>query len=386
MAEYTQRGIKKCPACKTETTKKTCPNCGRTTIGTGLWTVRFRFVENNKVVYKRLSDNFKTKKEAEQGMHQFLEEHNKQNSPNYTKLIFDDVYKQYIDNKKELVKISSVYTLESRFNNYIIPYFSKKDLLKLTKINYFEWIKTLQSKLPNARYYNIIIGTMNNFLNWCEQIFDVSNLINKLPNTKKKLQKTEMSFYDYEQWKKFEEVIQDDILFDTLFSIQYYMGHRIGETIALSDSDIDFENNVIHISKSLTRKVKNKIYEVTTPKNNSSYRDVSMPKKIKDKLQNYLSWKKENGLSTEFLFGGSYPLSDKAYASKFKYYADLAKLPIIRIHDLRHSHASLLINQGANVMLVAKRLGHTNPTETLNRYAKLFKSAETEIINKIDNL
>ena len=385
MAEYSQRGKRKCPNCKTETMQKTCPNCNKTTIGSGNWTVRFRFVENGKVVYKRLS-GFKTKKDAENGMNKFLNENKDSNKNKTTILLLNDAYEQFIEFKKNEIKESSIYTFNSLYNNYIKEYFYNKDIASLTKLDYFYWLGTLKNKSLSPKYIEIIKGLMINLLNWVESVFDLPNLLLKLPKTRNLHQTTEMSFFDFEQWQQFEKVVKNDIVYDSLFSILYYMGTRIGETIALTDEDIDFNNNVIHITKSLTRKVKGVTYKITTPKNASSNRDISMPNKLAVKLKNYLKWKKEQSISHEFLFGGDKPLAENTYARRFRYYCQQANLPIIRIHDLRHSHASLLINNGANVMLVAKRMGHSTPTETLNRYAKLFHSADDEIISKLNSL
>lgn len=389
MAEYTQRGKRKCTTCKIETTKKICPQCGKTTAGTGNWTVRFRFVENGKVVYKRLSKNptvFKTKKDAELGMIKFLNEHQQGTLDNISTLIFDNAYNQFIDAKANEIKESSIYTFESLFKNYITPYFANKDLKKITKLDYFNWMNLLNEKGLSVKYISMIKGVMINFLNWVESIFDVPNLLIKLPKTKKQINYSEMQFYDYDQWKLFQEAVKNDTIYDTLFNFQYFMGTRIGEAIALNDYDIDFDKNIVNITKSLTRKVKGAPYKITSPKNKSSIREISMPNIIVEKLKKYLNWKHKEGIASDFLFGGTKPLSDNTYARRFQHYSILAKLPVIRIHDLRHSHASLLINNGANVMLVAKRMGHSTPTETLNRYAKLFKSAEDEIIKKLNNL
>lgn len=383
MAEYIQRGKRRCLSCKIETTKKQCPQCGHSTVGSGDWTVRFKTYENGKIVYKRLSNHYKTKKDAEEGMMKYLELHRKANSceANYT---YDELLNKYFDYKKDEVKESTIYTLQSRFNNYITPFFTGKILQTITKQELYEWISKLKSESIKNSYIHNVTASMFSFLNWVENIYDISNQLKKLPRVKKGPLK-EMQFFDDVQWKKFQDAVKDDIIYDTMFNFLYFMGTRIGETISLSDNDIDFKNNVVHINKSLTRKTSKSSYKITSPKNKNSNRDISMPDIIVTKLKNYLSWKKEQGIESTFLFGGTKPILDSTYTRKFQYYCKKAELPIIRIHDLRHSNASLLINSGANVILVAKRLGHSNPTETLNRYAKLFRSAEDEIIKRLNN-
>lgn len=67
-------------------------------------------------------------------------------------------------------------------------------------------------------------------------------------------------------------------------------------------------------------------------------------------------------------------------------YTQLAEVKQIRIHDFRHSCASFLINNGANITVVAKYLGHTKIKETLNTYTHLFNSALNEVVDLIDKL
>ncbi len=70
--------------------------------------------------------------------------------------------------------------------------------------------------------------------------------------------------------------------------------------------------------------------------------------------------------------------------SAFKTRIKRAGVKEIRVHDLRHSHASLLINLGANPVLVAERLGHESPSITMNTYAHLFPKAQLDIVRKIE--
>lgn len=87
---------------------------------------------------------------------------------------------------------------------------------------------------------------------------------------------------------------------------------------------------------------------------------------------------------SNFVFGGKMPLSDQTLRRKFDDYAKKAGVKKIRIHDLRHSHASLLINKGQNILIVSKRLGHGDITQTLNTYSHLFPNAQKQIIDSIE--
>ena len=85
-----------------------------------------------------------------------------------------------------------------------------------------------------------------------------------------------------------------------------------------------------------------------------------------------------------FVFGGLVPISDQTLRRRFDYFADKAGVKKIRIHDLRHSHASLLINKGQNILIVSKRLGHSDITQTLNTYSHLMPNMQVEIIGALN--
>ena len=87
-----------------------------------------------------------------------------------------------------------------------------------------------------------------------------------------------------------------------------------------------------------------------------------------------------------FVAGDAFPISSNALSSRKNINCEAARVPQIRLHDFRHSCASLLINSGANVTVVAKYLGHTKIEETLNTYTHLFSTALNEVVNVIDNL
>lgn len=96
---------------------------------------------------------------------------------------------------------------------------------------------------------------------------------------------------------------------------------------------------------------------------------------------------KEHGFNDNyFVIGDDFPIGSNPITSRKNRNCKLASVPQIRIHDFRHSCASLLINNGANVTIVAKYLGHTKIEETLNTYTHLFNSALNEVVDLINNL
>lgn len=87
-----------------------------------------------------------------------------------------------------------------------------------------------------------------------------------------------------------------------------------------------------------------------------------------------------------FVIGDAFPVASNTITSRKNRNCKLSNVPQTRIHDFRHSCASLLVNNGANITVVAKYLGHTKIEETLNTYTHLFNSALNEVVELIDKL
>ena len=154
----------------------------------------------------------------------------------------------------------------------------------------------------------------------------------------------------------------------------FFCGLRIGEALALTWNDII--DNQFKITKTLTTKIKGQNYIILPPKNKQSNRTIPIPNRVQialDKWYNYIS-KVDGFKKTWFIFRDYENLAPTTIARIKDNACKLANIKQIRIHDFRHSTASLLINNGANIGLVSKYLGHSNIETTLNIYSHLYES------------
>lgn len=172
------------------------------------------------------------------------------------------------------------------------------------------------------------------------------------------------------------------------FMIAFYTGMRKGEINALRWEDV--EENIIHVKRSVSQKIKGVSALETPPKNKSSYRDLQAPQPLIEVLQEHKEKQrklfKKNFQESFRICGADGYLSDTAISNHNIRYANLAELPHITVHDFRHSHASLLANNGINIQEIARRLGHSNIEITWNTYSHLYPREEeraVEILNKI---
>ena len=199
-----------------------------------------------------------------------------------------------------------------------------------------------------------------------------------------------LRYYTPEQFRRFIAVADkyknnslNDSAFYVFFNIAFYTGMRKGEINALKWSDI--EGDLIHVRRSITQKTKGGDQE-TPPKNKSSYRTLQIPQKLVLILEQHRILQNQiNEFSTDFrVCGGPVPLRDSSIENKNTQYAKEADLPHIRIHDYRHSHASLLANNGINIQEIARRLGHSNVTQTWNTYSHLYPREEERALAVLD--
>ena len=161
---------------------------------------------------------------------------------------------------------------------------------------------------------------------------------------------------------------------------------RKGEINALRWTDLEDER--LTVRRSVNQKVKGKPPEETPPKNKSSYRTIQAPAPLLRILNEQKSRQQQDSRFSEswYICGGPSCISDTALSNHNNDFADAAGLPRIRIHDFRHSHASLLCNEGINIQEVARRLGHANVEITWKTYAHLYPREEERAVSVLNNI
>lgn len=186
----------------------------------------------------------------------------------------------------------------------------------------------------------------------------------------------EMLFWTREEYEKFSEAIMDKPLAYYAFEMLYWCGLREGELLALTPSDFDFEKGTVSVSKTYTHLNRKDV--ITTPKTGKSNRTVQMPQNVCDKMRDYIQslYKPE---PDERIF----PFTKYFLTSEMQRGSKAAGVKRIRIHDLRHSHISLLIDMGFPLTAIAARVGHETVDITC-MYGHMLPSRQTEMAEKLD--
>ena len=156
----------------------------------------------------------------------------------------------------------------------------------------------------------------------------------------------------------------------------YWCGIREGELLALTPADFDFKAGTVSIDKSYQRLQGKDM--ITTPKTKKSNRVIQMPKFLCDEMEDYLKMFYSTG-EKERIF----PVTKHYLKHEMERGCAETGVKRIRIHDLRHSHVSLLIDMGFSALAIADRVGHESINITY-RYAHLFPTRQTEMADKLD--
>ena len=191
-------------------------------------------------------------------------------------------------------------------------------------------------------------------------------------------QPKEMLFWTKEEYKKFAFEMMDKPVSFYAFEMLYWCGIREGELLALTPADFNFDKETVTINKSYQRLKGQDV--ITSPKTKKSNRTIKMPKFLCEEMKEYLGMlyglKKKDRI---FTVTKSYLHHEMDRGAK------AAGVKRIRIHDLRHSHISLLIDMGFSAVAIADRVGHESIDITY-QYAHLFPSKQIEMAEKLDDL
>ena len=185
-----------------------------------------------------------------------------------------------------------------------------------------------------------------------------------------------MLFWTKEEYQKFAEEMMDKPVSYYAFQMLYWTGIREGELLALTPADFDFERGTVKISKTYQRLKGQDV--ITSPKTKKSNRTIQMPDFLCQEMQEF--FKMQYGLKKKdriFTVTKSYLHHEMDRGAK------AAGVKRIRIHDLRHSHISLLIDMGFSAVAIADRVGHES-IEITYRYAHLFPSKQKEMASRLD--
>ena len=343
----------------------------------GTWTMYCRYKDWQGNTKEKRKRGFRTKKEAQKYENEFLAMKTKD-----MHMGFPTFVEIYLDDMKPRLRYSTYLNKQYIFNDKITPYFKNKAVGEITTTDILQWQNELLSKRDeNGKPYSeTYLRTINNQLSALFHHAVKYYGLEKNPCTSiKKIGKSkakEMLFWTKEEYLKFSEQMKEKPVSFYAFELLYWCGIREGELLALTRGDFDLENRKLSINKSC-QKLQGEEY-VTDPKTETSVRTIDLPEFLCREMEDY--------------FGMIYKIRDDTRLfdiSKSYLHHEMDRgvkasgVKRIRVHDLRHSHVSYLINLGFSPMEIAGRLGHEDIYVTMN-YAHLYPSKQMDLVRKIE--
>lgn len=343
----------------------------------GTWYAYFRFTDWKGERKQKLKRGFATKREALNWEQVFLQQ--KSSDMDMTFAAFVELYKQ--DTKARL-KLNTWLTKENIIQQKLIPVFGNKRMSEITAKDIIQWQNEMLSfrnkngKPYSPTYLKIMHNQISAIFNHAMRFYDLkSNPAAKAGSVGKKEAK-EMLFWTKDEFLKFIDAMMDKPMSYYAFEMLYWCGIREGELLALTPADFDFEKSTVSITKSYQRlRCKDVITDPKTPKSN---RVVKMPEFLRDEMKDYIK-----SLYAVKPKERIFPITKDYLHHEMDRGCKETGVKRIRIHDLRHSHVSLLIEMGFSAVAIADRVGHESIDITY-RYAHMFPSRQTEIADKLD--
>lgn len=345
------------------------------------WYFRIYVSEKSGVRKQKSRSGFRTKGEAKKAENDFIINY----SNSCDNVLFYELYKVYITHKEQELKYQSYRSIKNRFENHILPFFYNYKINNITAKDYIEWKEYIIKKDYSFKYNSSLHICMVNILNFACSFYNLNeNIASKVGNFSKRNYYPQVNYWTYEEFLKFISCV-DDIIYYSLFTVLYFTGMRIGECLALNWNDI--YDDYIDINKTLIRGNTNNP-SFNPPKTNGSLRHIKIDNNVKSVFNDLKAYYKDfvSFNNNWFVFGGFKPLATTTIDNKKDFYSKKANVKHIRIHDFRHSHATLLLSKGIPITVISRRLGHSDVTTTLNIYSHFVPQDEDKAIDILNNL
>ena len=343
---------------------------------TGKWFAKFYYTNWQGIKKQKWKRGFATKKEALGFERDFLEKQSA--NPDMT---FQNLYEIYMEDMAARLKQSTLLTKKAVLQTHILPFFGSKPMNEIKASDVRRWQAKLMSSPNNysQTYLKKINTELNSIINYAKRFYDLNTNPCGKAGTIGKAKAEEMDYWTYDEYIAFREGVKDKSLSYICFEVLYWTGMREGELLALSPADIDLDNKTISINRTYQRIEGKDVF--TSPKTRKSKRKIPIPDFLCQELSDYIQSRYMLD-ADERLF----PVTKSYLSHEMIRGCKNTGIKKIRIHDIRHSHASLLINHGCDALMLADRLGHEKVSTTLNTYSHLFPHKQQELVHSLESL
>ena len=293
---------------------------------------------------------------------------------------FESFWKMYRNDMGQRLRENTLRSKDYIVELKILPYFGKRKIAEITAADVRIWQGELLKKGYSQTYLRTVNNQLSCIFNYAAKYYDLPRNPCAQAGSIGKGKADEMSFWTQTEFEQFIDCVKDKPLSYYGFLTLYWTGCRIGELLALTLEDFNPVEKTLRINKSYQR-IKGRDV-ITDPKTQKGKRTISLPDFLVEELQEYVG--KLYGLTLQPRI---FPTTKAYYEHEMIRGVELSGVKKIRIHDLRHSHASLLISKlGAQPNLVADRLGHEKIQTTLSTYSHIYPEQSRQLAEQLNML
>ncbi len=344
---------------------------------TGKWYSKFRYTDWSGKRVQKKKTGFLKKSEAQAWEKEFLAKASMSCDMSFASLV-----ELYMEDCKNRLRPTTQETKEYIIRTKLLPVFGSMRINEITPVMIRNWQNQLMQDNQNggSGYSKTYLKTIHNQLsaifNYAVRYYNLPNNPAAITGSMGKSQADTMLFWTEEEYKTFIKAITKPTPY-CIFNLLFYTGIREGELLALSLSDFDFNAQILHITKSFA--VVNGQEIIQDPKTPKSKRDITLPAFLCSIVQDYAARLVDYSPDERmFPFTKSYINHEMAKGCK------ASGVKKIRVHDLRHSHASLLIQMGFPILAISERLGHENIQTTLQLYSHLYPDVHGSVAAQLE--
>ena len=340
------------------------------------WYAAFYYTDWKGIKKHKVKRGFAKKGDAKAYETEFLNSCSK--DPDIT---FGALVENYMKDMETRLKPTTIETKRSQLEKRVLPYFKDMKLSSIDTLAVRRWQNEMMTMeyAPGKRfaptYLKSLHAQLSCIFNYAVLHYNLAKNPCRVAGSMGKSKAEEMTIWTQDEFESMEEICKHPayhLIFNTLF----YSGCRISEALAFCPKDFK-DDCALNINKQFI--VIKKVQMIITPKSEKSIRCISIPEFLYKEAQEYI---KAIGLdpdSEERIFY----FTRSTVSRELTKHAKKAGLVHIRVHDLRHSHASMLIHMGVNIKEISERLGHENVQTTLNTYAHLYPKYDEELAKQL---
>lgn len=290
-------------------------------------------------------------------------------------ILFKNFVEIYLESMEHRIKENALMTKQNIFYHHIVPYLGEMKLDEITPKDIIHWQdQVMKDNNYKQTYLKTIHNQLSALFNYAVRFYGLKNNPARLAGNMGKEEVGEMKFWTKEEYLTFSRAMMNKEESYHAFEILYWCGIRLGELLALTAEDFDFEKKTLRINKSYQH-IRGKDV-ITTPKTIKSNRVLTLPDFLAEEMQDYISsyLKVDDRIFTITKSGLHHEMDRGCRETGVKR---------IRVHDLRHSHVSMLIEMGFSAVDIANRVGHESVKVTY-RYAHMFPNKDLMIAKKLN--